>query len=662
LRIYGRRSLARVAAAIVPAALPLAGATQPAPLVLTVVAAGIPMPPGQPSCSPLRAVSCIARLSQAVDVLQSAGWQRQLPGRISRVQVSIDRGVHRATQAIVLRWGYGSTAGIPLEITGSLDASGARASVLSGALPVDMSRRKRPPARVPGEVATYDLGSFAGFERAPPRGSGLPIKPGASELFLGDRALPLAAWPNEGYARIDRPADIPQDERRTFSVAGRDVLDWRSETDLRAFAYWYHDWSAQTFNVGVVEPGRLRINAADATYGIRTGQRVRIENALSELDRPGEWYLDRASRELHVWMPPESAGVVLELSVAAGLLRVESSRGVVVRDIALEKTRGDAVVVVNSQDVVLQNVSIRHTGNRGMLVDGGERCGIRGSLIEHNGDGGVVLSGGDRLTLAPAHHFADDNVFRDFSRLSATYRPAVRMDGVGQRAVGNVMSQAPHAAIVFTGNDHRIVRNEVFDVVTETDDAGAIYTGKDYTARGTVIEDNFLHDIRARPPARDVKGIYLDDQASGIVVRGNIFSRVQQPVYIGGGRDNLIEANVFYESSPAIHLDARGLTWQRDMTLDPAGDLRKKLGAVPYAGTEYAKRYPHLANILDDALGTPKYNVARKNVVVNSTPSRIEPSARSGIEISDLREAGEDIFAVATPAGGRTRRGDFALK
>ena len=50
-------------------------------------------------------------------------------------------------------------------------------------------------------------------------------------------------------------------------------------------------------------------------------------------------------------------------------------------------------------------------------------------------------------------------------------------------------------AIVFGGNEHLIEFNEIHDVCHESNDAGAIYGGRDWTMRGTVIRYNYFHDI-----------------------------------------------------------------------------------------------------------------------------------------------------------------------
>jgi hypothetical protein len=288
--------------------------------------------------------------------------------------------------------------------------------------------------------------------------------------------------------------------------------------------------------------------------------------------------------------------------------------------------------VRGGHDVAISDSVIRNVGNRAAVISG-EDNGLSDMLIEEIGEGAVVLTGGDRKTLTPARLYVERSTIRRFARVTRTVQPAVLIAGVGNRAVGNQISDAPHIAILFSGNDHLISQNEIFDVCKETGDAGAIYTGRDWTARGTVIERNHIHDIPANVLQGGTIGIYLDDQASGITVRGNLLERVDVAVLIGGGRDNLVEGNKFVATPIAIHLDARGKGWQKTMTDDPNGTLRKLLAEIPYNHAPYRERYPHLANILDDDLGAPKYNVARQNVFQEHSALQISKDAEAGIRI-----------------------------
>jgi hypothetical protein len=59
--------------------------------------------------------------------------------------------------------------------------------------------------------------------------------------------------------------------------------------------------------------------------------------------------------------------------------------------------------------------------------------------------------------------------------------PPIRFDGVGTNVSHNHMHDTPHNVITFTGNNHNIEYNRIHDAVQDTGDAGAIYTGKDWT-------------------------------------------------------------------------------------------------------------------------------------------------------------------------------------
>lgn len=267
------------------------------------------------------------------------------------------------------------------------------------------------------------------------------------------------------------------------------------------------------------------------------------------------------------------------------------------------------------------------------MVISGQDNGVTDSLIEDIGEGAIVLQGGDRQTLTPANLYAQRNTIRRFAQVARTYQPAVLLNGVGNRAVGNTISDSAHTAILFTGNDHLIAQNDISNVCLETGDAGVIYTGRDWAARGTVIAQNHLHHISPNISWGRTKGVYLDDQASGIIVRGNVFAQVDEAVFIGGGRDNLVEDNVFNGGAFPIHLDARGRHWQKAVTEDKQGTLQKGLEAVPYKQSLYKARYPHLGDILEDELGMPKYNIAKGNMIFGGGYFRIAKDAETGISL-----------------------------
>jgi hypothetical protein len=277
--------------------------------------------------------------------------------------------------------------------------------------------------------------------------------------------------------------------------------------------------------------------------------------------------------------------------------------------------------VRGGRDVVIADSVLGPSGGRGAAFSGAKDSGVMRSDFSGSGAEAVVLSGGDRRSLTPGSLFLRDSRLTRYARRRPTQHPAVALDGVGAEVAGNLIHDSPAYAVHIRGNDHRITGNEIATLLAGATDTGAIYAGRDWTARGSVISGNFLHDIRG-DAEHEVKGVYLDDMASGFTVAGNLFLRVDQPIFLGGGRDNRVEGNVLVASSPALHVDSRGQTWARDAIEDPQSELRAAYAAMPVESGPWRARYPGLPGLLTNRPGVATGNVVTDNLLALSEPFR----------------------------------------
>jgi len=563
-------------------------------------------------------------------------------------------GTHRLEVPLRLTQAESGSEVAPILLMGQADKS----AVISGGRVLSRPSTIRDPLvlqRLPvGSrkfVVQYDLRAEGvdDFGTMIRRGWGQSTKPGQLELFYRGVPMNLARWPDQGYTLL-LPAQELDAVGCSFFLRGADVRTLAQDPDLMATGYWARDWADETLAVKSVDPttGLMTLQAPCPQFGIKAGQRVFLQNALSQLDHPGEWYLDRVSGILYFWPPGPLGKGDVEVSFLPALITTEGANHVRFWGLTFEMARGDALSINGGADVLVSHSTIRNVGGRAANI-GGSRNGFSGVDVYDTGEGGVYLWAGDRQTLTAGNLFVEHSRIRRFNRLARTYRPAIQIGGVGNRAIGNLISNGTHNAIMFFGNDHLIAFNDISNVAAESGDVGAIYTGRDWTARGTVIRNNFFHDIHA-PGLWGSRGVYLDDQASGIIVKGNVFVRVDSPVFIGGGRDNVVEQNMFISSSPAIHLDARGLTWQRELTQDPNGILRKRLSEVPFNKSPYRDRYPKLASILADDTGAPKYNLIHGNIFVAATPLDLQAETAQWVSADGLLELSVDRFRTRTAA------------
>jgi hypothetical protein len=572
--------------------------------------------------------------------------------RLKVLRVVISSGIHRFTRPFdVINWGMSSP-----HPTLVIQGAGQDATYILGSIAAPETEWHRVGA---DEMSTREAAAnvqFIDYEKVTGhRGTsnsqaelfGAKESPPSIAVAINNLSIPLARWPNERYTTIKDVVGSPQEGFKIhFSDTGMRTLP---KTGALISGYLFNDWAYERVPVtpDPTDAKAALISPGGSTFGVRVGQRVFIENSLAELDSPNEWFFDEKSQKLYFWsgLGDRTGANNLEISVNDKLFRIENSKDVLIRDLSLENNLGDALEIHNSSNVSIDHIAIRDVGNTAVTIVGGENDVISDCLIEDVGASGISVYGGDRMSLWPGRHRVQNCKISRVGRRLKSYKPAILLQGVGNEAIRNLILDTPHAAIIFSGNDHLIEANHIADVVKETDDAGAIYTGRDWAARGTVIRNNFVQNVKGKGgDAGQAVGLYLDDQASGITATGNIFANVTTGILVGGGRDNRVNDNVFFANKTSIVLDARGVTWQRAQTQDVSWNLWQNLRRLPYQGPIYRQRYPHLAELPIDSPGVPKYNEIRWNAFVASGGVKaIDPGYFSW---SDAENAhfGRDIF------------------
>jgi hypothetical protein len=516
------------------------------------------------------------------------------------------------------------------------------------------------------KVVQADLRALGVSDFGSPGGGGL-------ELFFDGKPMKLARWPNEGFTKIlEVLGNTPVDVRGTtgcvegiFTYEGNRPARWVGENDPWVHGYWFWDWSDQRQKVKTLDLSKHTIELAPPYhgYGYRKGQWYYAYNLLSEIDEPGEWYLDRERGVLYFWPPSSPNDRQAMVSLLPTLVTLENVSHLTLRGFTFEAARSAALTISGGISNRVVACTIRNVGGSALNVSGGSGHGVIGCDIYQCGAGGISLAGGDRKTLSPAGHYADNNHIHHYGRWQPMYSAGISLSGVGLRATHNLLDNAPHQAIGFSGNDHLIEFNEIHSVCFESNDAGAIYAGRDWTMRGTVIRHNYLHDITGFEN-RGCVGVYLDDMFGGTEISGNLFYRVTRAAFIGGGRDCRIENNIFVDCSPSIHVDARALGWAK---YHADGWLKEALEQGTLSGTRFREppfsvRYPKLVDILLKEPEAPAGNVIARNICVGGRWDEIESKARKFLTIENNLLAEDPHFVNAARLDFRLREDSPAFQ
>ncbi len=494
---------------------------------------------------------------------------------------------------------------------------------LTGVRPVsDPDVRKRLPSEVRDRVLEADLkaNGVTDWGELKPRGygfSGYPTNPWV-DLYVNGQPFHLARWPNKGFVSVGRVLSSEDDRSGRFTYDFDRPDRWQSLDDVWVLGYWRNYWAARMLKVERIDRQRKELTTAPGSrYGFRQGQPYYFFNVLEELDEPGEWYLDRRRGRVY-FLPFEGPVKQVDFPVLKKpFVRLTDVRHVVLRGLTFELGQAEGVVIEGGSDCLLAGCTLARLGANGAVVLGGRHHGLLGCDIFTVGAGGVRMAGGDPKTLTPGRHFVENCHIYDFSRVDRVYAPAVHLDGCGNRIAHNLFHDSPHHALRVEGFEHTIEFNEVHSVVYEASDQAGIDIYGNPVYRGLVIRYNFWHHIGSGRTAPGEAGIRLDDFISSVLIYGNVFFRCAGGrfggVQIHGGKDNIVDNNLFVQCKQALSFSPWGEKRWRSRLKEPRTVQLLKRYELDAPQSLLVSRYPDLAHLEENA----DRNFVWRNVVVD---------------------------------------------
>jgi hypothetical protein len=481
-----------------------------------------------------------------------------------------------------------------------------------------------------GVVVAADLTTLGitNFGTLSARGTDAQGVTAALELFIDGARQPLGRWPDQdstdpqvtyGFTSVGTVTS-----NTVFSLAENRTTRWTHAPDAWVLGFFAYTWAEASLPVTSINSATGTITVGSApNYGITNpiqgagAPPVMAFNLLEEITEPGEWYLDRTSGLLYLWPIQNLAQHDLVVSLLASpLVTITGGESITLQEITFEATRTTLVEVSGSSTSVgVVGCTLRDSGDSAAGIADGTGNVFDGVLVHDTGESGLGVAGGDRPSLTKANNVVQNSHIYDFSQSVWTYTPAVNVNGDGVVVKNNVLHGSPHTAILYGGSQHTFSENEIYGVCGFTSDAGAIYSGRDWGARGNVIEYNFIHDVVSHMKGGfGVHGVYLDDCLSGVTVNGNVIYNVSGfGIQHGGGRDNLMTNNIFVNAMTGVLTADSRCAGTPTPVSNVAGDswnLLAKLEAVKYQQDPWATTYPSCAAIPDDyatvtAAGSP---------------------------------------------------------
>ena len=563
---------------------------------------------------------------------------------------------------------------------------------------------RRLPAESRDRVRVADLKELGITEygQLRNRGFGTP-QPGAMEVIYNGNVMQMARYPNDGWLRVAALVNPAGDyifrntpyQKGKFIYSGSRPERWTDEDDawLKGYLGPMVPYVVKHAKITSIDTKGKVINVAedprtanikDPAYvgsRISKGEPYFAYNLLSEIDMPGEYYIDRKNGKLYLWPPGEgNNNEIIVTTLDKPLVEFKNASHMVLYRLVFEGTWRTAVEISGGENNLVAGCTVRNTGQYALKIPGGWNHAVVGCDLYDLGEGGIHLADHNSYTLRntsaaenrkkliPNGFVVENNHIYRFNRLCGGNAAAIAIQGIGQRVSHNLINDSTHYGISIAHNNHVFEYNEIHDIVAHSRELGAVYTwdgGQSLTYRGNILRNNFIHHItgHSSPNAsHGVRAVHIDGISSNLTLSGNVFFRTNG--ISSSAPDCRFENNIFVNCFPGISQGNRSDILEKDGKLNLwAYESLRSLKRVDFNQPPWSVRYPQLTGVMEKEnrpLGWPRNVTIARNVSVGGPFATFAGGLLNYIKVENNMTEADPLFVNPETNDFRLRPGSPA--
>ena len=427
-----------------------------------------------------------ATLQRARDAVRESGKNRSVD-----VVVLIRGGIYRLNKTVVF---FGVQDGPTSDATVTYAAYPGETPVFSSAQEINgWNTLVDAPPQLPKEAVGKVNVAVVDFARSPESTSAKPSAP--SRILANSTTVPRPF-----HTLFDANGMLPRARSKGFIPltggsrnelhypAGR-LKNWPNLTDVEIVVRPHHAWIVNILPLASVDEQRqIARTAIDATYAmnrlhfLKDTQSCWVENALEELDEPGEWVLDSKEGRLYLWPRNDSQVLVptlTELIRVEGTIDKDGPEDMPVRNLCfrgltfmhgerytiadedaglqhdweMHDKAGGLVRLRGTENCRIERCRFAHSGGGAIRFDlHGEKNTVSGNLIEHIGGTGILLCGyGPGTKDVNGKNLVTNNHIHHVGQVYSHSAGIMIWQSGENRIANNLVHHTPYTGIILSG-------------------------------------------------------------------------------------------------------------------------------------------------------------------------------------------------------------------
>ncbi|MBE6617700.1 MAG: right-handed parallel beta-helix repeat-containing protein [Ruminococcaceae bacterium] len=333
-------------------------------------------------------------------------------------------------------------------------------------------------------------------------------------------------------------------------------------------------------------------------------------NIPEELDVPGEFYIDKNGM-MYYYPVSGFETATIALPVSDGIFNI-SGNYVTIENLTLESSRKNGITA-NGDNFTVINCEISAISGEHAIHAIGDNITVRDSVIHDCRCSAITIETGNIETLERGNSLVYNNEIYNFGLHDWPYTMGVNVAGCGSNVSHNHIYNSKTRAIYWSGAYQTIEYNDVHDVLTASDDIGAI-SSDERVRVGNVIRYNYIHNIgcvgaladidKINPDYRYVgsAAIYGDFGGSYFEAYGNVIMTVNGNGFWLFGRGVNIHGNLIIDCSN-WYLGEFAMQWD-DIYLYNKGSGKYKVPDYIFSDV-WKEANPDLASLKFDLTNVP---------------------------------------------------------